>query len=81
MVENHGFVIGLLSVKPVHQHDTVILPEILTALVDCTNQVGIDLKGAAFTLDAGCDSQANKEISKAHDMQPLISPNRRHTTR
>ena len=31
-MENHGFVVGPLSVKPVNQHDTVILPETLTAL-------------------------------------------------
>jgi hypothetical protein len=79
MVDNHGFVIGPLSVQPVNQHDTVILPEALTALVDFTHHIGIDLKGAAFTLDAGFDSQANKESIKAHDMKPVIYPNRRNT--
>ena len=69
IVENHGFVVGPLSVKPVHQQDTVILPETLTALVDFTHQIGSDLKGAALTLDAGFDSQVNKEIIKAHDMK------------
>lgn len=78
-MENHGFVVGPLSVKPVNQQDTVILPETLTALVDFTQQIGIDLKGSALTLDAGFDSQLNKEIIKAHDMQPVINPNRRNT--
>jgi hypothetical protein len=63
----------------VNQQDTVILPETLTALVDFTHQIGIDLKGAALTLDARLDSQVNKEIIKAHDMKPVIDPNRRHT--
>jgi hypothetical protein len=49
-------VVGPLSVKPINQQDTVILPETLTALVDCTDQIGIDLAGSAITLDAGFDS-------------------------
>jgi transposase len=79
MVENHGFVVGPLSVKPVNQQDTVILPEALTALVDFTHRIGIDLQDSALTLDAGFDSQANKAIIKAHHMKPVIYPNRRNT--
>lgn len=56
-----------------------MLPETFTALVDFTDQLGIDLQGAAITLDAGFDSQHNKEIIKAHHMKSVISPNRRHT--
>jgi len=78
-VENHGFVIGPISVKPVNQQDTVILPETLTTLVDFTHDIGINLRGSAFTLDAGFDSQDNKEIIKAHHMKPVIYPNRRNT--
>ena len=78
-MENHGFVIGPISVKPVNQQDTVILPETLTALVDFTQAIGINLRGSAFTLDAGFDSQDNKESIKAHHMKPLIYPNRRNT--
>jgi hypothetical protein len=36
---------GPLSVKPINQQDTVILPETLTALVDFPDQSGIDLAG------------------------------------
>jgi transposase len=57
----------------------VILPETLTALVDFTNQIGLDLQGSTITWDAGFDSQANKEIIKAHQMKPVIYPNRRNT--
>jgi hypothetical protein len=78
-VENHGFVLGPLSVKPVNQQDTVILPETLTALVDFTHRIGIDLWGAAFTLDAAFDSHDNKELIKAHHMKPVIYPNHRNT--
>jgi hypothetical protein len=78
-VENHGFVIGPLSVKPVNHQDTVILPETLTALVDFTHRIGIDLKASPLTLDAGFDSQVNQEIITAHHMKPVIYPNRRNT--
>jgi hypothetical protein len=71
-------VIGPISVKPINQQDTVILPETLTALVDFTDQIGIDLAGSAITLDAGFDSQNNKDLIKAHHMQPVIYPNRRN---
>ena len=41
-MENNGFVLGPLSVKPINQHDTVILPETLMTLVDFTTRLGID---------------------------------------
>ena len=78
-MENHGFVIGPISMKPINQQDTIILPETLTALVDFTRRIGIDLCGSALTLDAGFDSTDNKDIIKAHQMQPVIYPNRRNT--
>jgi transposase len=77
-VENHGFVVGPISVKPINQQDTIILPETLSALVDFAEQIGMDLTGSALTLDAGFDSQTNKDIIKEHHMQPVIAPNRRN---
>ena len=47
MVDNHGFVVGPLSVKPVNEQATVILPETLTALGDFTDRIGMDLRGSA----------------------------------
>lgn len=70
--------LGPLSVKPINQQETVILPETLTALVDFTAQIGLALTGSALTLDAGFDSQANKDLITAHHMRPVIAPNRRH---
>jgi transposase len=78
-VENHGFVLGPISLKPVNQHDTIILPETLRVLVDFTHRLEIDLAGSAVTLDAGFDSTANKEAIKACQMKPVIHPNRRNT--
>jgi transposase len=77
-VDNHGFVIGPITVKPINQQDTVSLPETLTALGAFTTQIGIDLTGAALTLDAGFDSQSNTDLIKAHHMHPVIAPNRRN---
>ena len=55
------------------------MPETLTTLVDFTRRIGLDLGGASFTLDAGFDSQDNKDAIKAHKMKPVIDPNRRNT--
>ena len=71
--------IGPLSVKPINQQDTVILPETLTALMDFTHRIGINLSGAALTLDAAFDAQDNKDLIKAHHLKPVIYPNRRNT--
>jgi transposase len=79
IVENHGFVLGPISIKPVNQQDTIILPETLTTLVDFTRRIGIDLCGSSLTLDAGFDSKDNKDAIKAHKMKPVIYPNRRNT--
>lgn len=78
-MENHGFVLGPISIKPVNQQDTIILPETLTTLVDFTRRIGIDLCGSSLTLDAGFDSKDNKDAIKAHKMKPVIYPNRRNT--
>jgi hypothetical protein len=64
-VENHGFVLGPISTKPINQQDTIILPETLTTLVDFTRRIGIDLCGSSLTLDAGFDSQDNRDAIKA----------------
>jgi hypothetical protein len=77
-VDTHGFVIGPISVKPLNHQETVMLPETLTALVHFTEQIGMALAGSALTLDAGFDSQNNTDLIKAHHMQPVIAPNRRH---
>jgi hypothetical protein len=76
IVEHHGFVMGPLAVEPVNQQDTVLLPEALTALVGFMHRLGIDLSGAALTLDAAFDSHDNKERIKAHHMKPVIYLNR-----
>jgi transposase len=77
-MDNHGFVRGPISVKLVNQHDTMLLPETLTNLVAFTSRMGIDLAGSALTLDAGFDSQDNRDLIKKQKMKPVIYPNRRN---
>jgi transposase len=78
-MDNHGFVLGPIAVKPVNQHDTRLLPATLTNLVAFTSRMGIDLAGSALTLDAGFDSQDNRDLIKKQKMKPVIYPNRRNT--
>jgi len=78
-MDNHGFVLGPISIKPVNKHDPMILPETLTHLVAFTSRIGIDLAGSALTLDAGFDSQDNRDLIKQQKMKPVIYPNRRNT--
>ena len=80
-MDNHGFVLGPIVVKPVNKHDTVLLPETLTNLVACTSRLGIDLAGSALTLDAGFDSQDNRALIKKQKLNPVVYPNRRNTTK
>ena len=78
-MENPGFVLGPIVVKPVNQQETIMLPATLTTLVDFPRRMGIDLCGSSFTLEAGFDSKDNKDAIKAHKMKPVIYPNRRNT--
>lgn len=79
IVENHGFVIGPICVKPVNRNDSVILPETLTGLVAFTVEMDIPLVGSALTLDSGFDSIENKNVIQAAGLKPVIYPNRRNT--
>jgi transposase len=63
IVENHGFVIGPICVKPVNRNDSIILPETLTELVTFTQPLDIQLVGSSLTLDSGFDSIENKSSS------------------
>ena len=71
-MDQHGFVLGPISIKPVKKHDPMILPETWTNLVAFTSRIGVDLAGAALTLDAGLDSQDNRDLSKKQKMQPVL---------
>ena len=79
IIDNNGFVLGPIIVKPVNQQDMVILPESLTKLVIFSKQTGLELEKSSFTLDSGFDSKTNKDLIKEHKLVPVINPNRRNT--
>jgi len=80
-VDNKGYIIAPLTVKPVNQHDSELLPESFEKLLDWADLIGIqeDLEDSHFTLDAGFDSRANKDLIRDFKLNPVIYPNRRGT--
>lgn len=76
--DNNGFILCPIIVKPVNQHDSKILAEAFTNLIDFTHRIGIDLSSSALTLDSGFDSKENHIIIKQHGLLPVIYPNRRN---
>ena len=78
-MDNHGFVIAPLVVKPVNKHDSVLLPESIDRLTDFAALISLDLSGSYLTLDSGFDSDYNKWLVRSHEMIPVIKPNRRGT--
>ncbi len=79
ITDNKGFIIGPITLKPVNQHDTTILPEALTELISFSNRIGMALDGSALTLDSGFDSKVNHKIIKEQGLIPVIYPNKRNT--
>lgn len=66
-------------VRPVNNHDNVLLPESLDALADFASLISLDLKGSYLTLDSGFDSDLNKWLVRTLEIIPVIKPNRRGT--
>ena len=78
ITDNQGFIIGPITIKPVNQHDTKILPEAFTDLIAFANRIGMELSASALTLDSGFDSKENHKIIRQHGLLPVIYPNRRN---
>ena len=78
ITDNQGFIIGPITIKPVNQHGTKILPETFTDLIAFANRIGMDLSASALTLDSCFDSKENHKIIKQHGLLPVIYPNRRN---
>ena len=78
ITDNHGFIIGPITLKPVNQHDTTILSEAFTEFIAFANRIGMDLNESALTLDPGFDSKTNHKIIKEQGLIPVIYPNRRN---
>jgi hypothetical protein len=80
IIENNGYVLAPLPVAPVHEADTVLLPEGLKALKRVAKLTGLGLKGAYFTLDGGFDSSSNRQAIFNAGMMPNIKENPRNRT-
>lgn len=72
-------VIAPLVVRPVNNHDNILLPESIDGLADFALLINLNLGGSYFTLDSGFDSDYNKWLIRFHRMIPVIKPNRRGT--
>lgn len=66
-------------VRPVKDHDSILLPDSIDGLADFASLISMDLIDAYFTLDSGFDSDYNKWLIKSRQMIPVIKPNRRGT--
>lgn len=78
-MDNHGFVIAPLVVRPVNETDIALFPESFDQLTDLADLIGLDLKGSYLNLDAGFDSDANKVMIRYQEMRPNIKVNPRGT--
>jgi hypothetical protein len=76
-VDNNGFVIAPIVVRPVNCYDGNLLSESLDELTDMADLLGLDLENSYLTLDSGFDSEYNKWKIKSIKMIPVIKPNRR----
>lgn len=72
--------IAPLTVRPVNQHDTILLPNSLDDLAGMAELIGFDVKGSYLTLDAGFWSEYNRRRIAMMGMIPVIKPNRGRIT-
>ena len=75
-MDNNGFVIAPIVVRPVNNHDTTLFPDGIDRLTDFASLIGLDLTGSYFTLDSGFYSDYNRWLILYHGMIPVIKPNR-----
>lgn len=75
-MDNYGFVIAPLVVKPVNNHDTTLFPDSLDQLTDFASLISMDLADSFLTLDSGFYSDYNQRLIRSHEMIPVIKPNR-----
>jgi transposase len=77
LADNNGFVIAPLVVSSVNNHDSILFPYSLNALMEIAALRSWDLQNSFLTLDAGFDSEANRALIRWHDLTPVIKPNPR----
>ena len=62
-----------LTIAPVNQADSVLLPAGLKDLNSVAVAAGLELKGATLNLDAGFDSKANRKHVFNAGLKPNIA--------
>jgi len=81
IVDHHGYLLAPLPMAPVHEADTVVLPEGLKALKRVGEQSGLSFKGAYINLDGGLDSASNRKAIFNASLIPHIQANPRNRKR
>lgn len=76
-MENQGYVVAPLVVRPVNVSDTVLLPACVEGFMDLADVLGLDTSGSCSTWDAGFDSSHNHDRLLFHGWIPVIKPNLR----
>lgn len=78
IVENNGFVLAPLSVAPVNEADTVLLPDELNALKWVARLTDLKIDGSYLNLDGGFDSRHNRKAIFNAGLIPYIKENPRN---
>jgi hypothetical protein len=78
IADNRGNILSPLTIAPVNEVDSVLLPEGLKDLKRVTREVGLELTGVVLNLDAGFDSKANRKCIFNAGMKPNIKENPRN---
>jgi hypothetical protein len=83
ITDHQGSVVTPAPIAPVHETDTLLLPQGLNALQQVAKQVGADLRGASRNLDGGCDAARHRHGLCHASLIPNItaSPCKRKTTK
>lgn len=76
-MENQGYVVAPLVIKPVNIHDSLLMSSALEKLLETGDLLGISYVGSSFTLDSGFDAQSIRASLEWHNFIPAIKPNRR----
>lgn len=76
-MENQGYVVAPLVVRPVNVSDTLLLRACVEGFMDLANVLGLDTTDSTTTWDAGFDSVSNHDRLLFHGLKPVIKPNLR----
>lgn len=73
-MENQGYVIAPLVVRPVNINDTLLLGDCVEGFVDLADLLGMDITDSTTTWDAGFTSVGNRDRLLFHGFTPVMKP-------